>query len=101
MCIRDRALEDGLATSRAVGLVVTPKSVTSGWVREEYYRALSLSQDRGLQLIPLLLEDAELPGFLAGRQYIDFRSAGSYALHVDRLVWPGITGKRVIWIGIT
>jgi hypothetical protein len=55
------ALENGLATSRAVGLVVTPASVSSGWVREEYFRALSLTKKSGLQLIPILLKDTEMP----------------------------------------
>src|SRR5688500_11672103 len=64
------ALENGLATSRAVGLVVTPASVSSGWVKEEYYRALSLTEREGLQLIPILLKDAEMPAFLKSRQYV-------------------------------
>lgn len=72
------ALENGLETSRAVGLVVSPRSMASTWVREEYYRALSLSQGKGLQLIPLLLETAELPGFLSGREYVDFRIDQSF-----------------------
>ena len=55
------ALEDGIESSKAVGLVVTPESMNSSWVKEEYYRAVALSRNRNLQLIPILLKDTELP----------------------------------------
>ena len=90
-----KALEDGIENSSSVGLVVTPESMRSDWVKEEYYRALSLATAKQLQLIPLLLRDTELPGFLAGRQYVDFRSERDFDLAVDQLIWPGITGKRI------
>ena len=35
-----KALEQGLAASRAVALVVSPEAMASGWVEREYYRAL-------------------------------------------------------------
>jgi hypothetical protein len=38
------ALEKGLDESRSVVLVVSPEAMESGWVREEYYRALSLTK---------------------------------------------------------
>jgi hypothetical protein len=43
------------------------------------------------------LRDAKLPGFLSNRQHVDFRERSVFDQAVDRLVWPGITGKRVIW----
>jgi len=92
-----RALEGGLETSRSVALVATPESISSGWVEDEYSRALSLSNQGQLKLIPLLLRDARLPGFLSNRQHIDFRDAGQFERQVDRLVFPGITGKEVVW----
>lgn len=86
------ALETGLATSRAVGLIVTPESIASNWVKNEYYRALSLSTDGELQLIPLLFGTCQLPGFLKDCSWINFLE-GDYRQNVDKLVWPGITGK--------
>ena len=69
------ALEQGLEESKAVALIVSPESMESGWVEEEYSRALSLAKrkQQPLQLIPVILRDAELPGFLATRQWVDFR----------------------------
>jgi hypothetical protein len=94
------ALEKGLATSRAVGLIVTPNSIESNWVRNEYYRALSLSTAGELQLIALLFGPAELPGFLKDRSWIDFQT-GDYEQSVDKLVWPGITGRQVLFVSVS
>jgi hypothetical protein len=89
------ALEKGIEQSRAVALVVSPESMASGWVKEEYYRALSLAQgkDRRLQLIPVLLHTAAPPGFLGTRNRVDFRDPSDYATGVWRLAW-GITGHK-------
>ena len=88
------ALERGLRESRAVALVVSPEALHSGWVQEEYSRAITLSVQGELNLIPLLRRDAELPGFLANRSSVDFRTDDLFDDGVDLLVW-GITGKKV------
>lgn len=89
------ALEEGLENSRAMALIVSPEAMASGWVKEEYYRALSLAQNKhsSLQLIPVILRDAELPGFLKGRSWVDFREESAYSHKVWELVW-GITGDK-------
>lgn len=94
------ALENGLATSRAVGLLATSESIESNWVKNEYYRALSLSTAGELQLIPLLFGHAELPGFLKDRTWINFQD-GEYQRNVDKLVWPGITGRQVAFVSVS
>jgi hypothetical protein len=91
------ALEEGIRSSRCVGVVITPASMLSNWVREEYNRALILSNNRGSRIIPILLREAEIPGFLASRQFVDFRREDRFEQAVDKLVWPGITGKHVIF----
>lgn len=90
------ALERGIRESKSVVLVVSPEAMQSGWVREEYSRALVLAQstDDPLQLIPVVLRDAELPGFLANRNSVDFRNDGSFSESLDQLQF-GITGIKV------
>ncbi len=88
-----KALEEGLETSKAVALIVSPEAMASGWVEEEYYRALSLAQDRQLQLIPVILQEASVPGFLKSRSWVDFRNESNFDENVKMLVW-GITGKK-------
>jgi formylglycine-generating enzyme required for sulfatase activity len=89
------ALEQALDNSRTVALIVSPEAVTSGWVKEEYYRALALATARGtaVQIIPVILRKAELPGFLQSRNWVDFRDESSYAQSVWQLAW-GITGEK-------
>jgi hypothetical protein len=84
-----------LENCSAVALIVSPNSVSSGWVQEEYYRAISLTKNfrDPVQLIPVILEDAEAPGFLKGRNWVDFRDDKQYSKNVWRLVW-GITGEK-------
>ncbi len=86
-----QALEEALDNCRAIALIVSPEAVKSGWVKEEYYRALNLKAS--VQLIPVILRGAELPGFLTSRNCVDFRDETIYIQNVERLVW-GITGKR-------
>src|SRR5262249_29028651 len=62
--------------------------------KEEYYRALSLSKVFHINVIPLIFESVQLPGFLANRQYVDFR-VGDFERNVEALIWPGITGQRI------
>jgi broad specificity phosphatase PhoE len=89
------ALEHGIDSSHSVVLVVSSQAQASGWVREEHDRAIRLSNDRGrqLRLVPVLLGGAEPQGFLASRQWVDFRAESCFEESVDRLYW-GITGKR-------
>jgi hypothetical protein len=89
------ALEQGLLESRAVALVISPESLCSGWVREEYSRVLALTHggDERVQLIPVLLRDVELPGLLADHSWVDFRDASLVEQDLDKLIW-GATGKK-------
>lgn len=90
-----QALEDGLMTSKTMAIIVTEKSMKSKWVQEEYYRALSLTTEERIKIIPCILQNTELPGFLSNRQYIEFTDPTLFEINVDRLVCPGITGKRI------
>lgn len=90
-----KALEQALDISKAVALIVSPEAINSGWVEEEYYRALSLAKDKrtSAQIIPVILRDANLPGFLTNRNWVDFRDETTYAQSVWKLVW-GIMGEK-------
>jgi hypothetical protein len=89
------ALEQGIQSSGSLALIISPGALRSLWVREEYQRALviSNSKQRELRLIPVLLQDTDLPGFLSTRQWVDFREPENFEQSVGRLVW-GITGNR-------
>ena len=89
------ALEQALDNCRAVALIVSPEAISSGWVKEEYYRALSLAKTKrtSVQIIPVILREVELPGFLQSRSWVDFQDERDYVQSVWKLVW-GITGAK-------
>jgi hypothetical protein len=89
------ALEDALENCKAIALIISPQAMDSGWVKEEYYRAVSLSKSKQLplQMIPVILREAEVPGFAKSRNWIDFRDENQYNENVWRLVW-GISGHK-------
>jgi tetratricopeptide (TPR) repeat protein len=89
------ALERGMEASNAMILVVSPEAMASGWVREEYDRAITLAQRRGPEfpIIAAILHQTELPGFLQSRRGVTFLDPGRYAAGVADLVW-GIKGTK-------
>jgi hypothetical protein len=84
-----RRLQDGLARSRAVVLVVSANSLGRGWVEEEFAAAVAGVADGTQRLVPVLLGDVALPPFIASRLWVDFRAVASpdeYVAKVHELV---------------
>jgi hypothetical protein len=80
------ALEDGIAESRSVAVIISPASMKSQWVRDEYELALTLSNSKpGYRVIGCLLKDVRVRGFLANRQHVDFRDPSTFEQKVDEL----------------
>ena len=61
----------------------------------QLHRAESLSKDKQLplQMIPVILREADVPGFAKSRNWIDFRDESKYCENVWNLVW-GILGHN-------
>lgn len=83
------ALASAIGSIECVVLVLSRGSTASAWVEEEY--SLALAHRR--QVVPVLIDDVEPPGFIAGRTWVDFRDQADFAASVDNLVF-GITGRR-------
>ncbi len=88
-------LEAGLEMCKSCVLVVSPDGIRSQWVSEEYHRAVTLAKqkDRPLQVIPVILGKAELPGFLSTRNWVEFLDDTTFETNLERLIW-GITGTK-------
>ena len=67
-------LDQGLLGSRSGILVVSKASISRLWVQQEYAALLQKATQNGQRLIPVLLEDAEMPPMLATRCWVDFRN---------------------------
>ncbi len=89
-----RALEEQIAQIKAAAVFIGKDGI-GPWQRQELEAFLRESANRGCPVIPVLLSDApkepELPIFLRGMTWVDFRSQEPAPL--KQLIW-GITGKR-------
>lgn len=76
-------------------MTVSTNSIESGWIKEEYSRAIALTKKNNYEyrLIPAILRDAKLPGFMESRLYVDYRDINKFDEVTDRLVW-GVSGRK-------
>jgi len=82
-----KKIEDAITKTRYFGVVLSPRSVQSRWVRKE----LELAMQRELEtdsviVLPLLFEKCEIPPFLKPKVYADFTSPGGFAKSLDNLI---------------
>ena len=66
-------IETAIKDFTYLGVILSPNSVTSQWVRREVNIALT-QEINGTQVkvLPLLIESCEIPGFLSDKFYADF-----------------------------
>ena len=70
-----------------LGVVLSPNSVDSGWVKEELNQVLIRQlSDRHTSVLPIMLADCQVPGFLRDRLYADFRDPGDYDTALRKLL---------------
>ncbi|MCK5344534.1 MAG: TIR domain-containing protein [Candidatus Heimdallarchaeota archaeon] len=68
-------IEEGIDNATAFIILMSRNSMKSKWVREELRIAIQRRFERPkFSLIPILLEDCNIPGFLRDYSYIDWRS---------------------------
>ena len=89
------ALEDGILKSKNGIIVISPASLSSRWVNEEYAAMLNRTVEGKQKIIPVILKDAEIPPFLGTRLWVDFRhaDAGVYEQQVRKLI-DALKGKK-------
>lgn len=67
-------ISEGISTMEYVGVILSKNSVDSVWVKKEV--AIAMTEEiRGkkVKVLPILLEDCEIPPFLTDKIYADFR----------------------------
>jgi len=68
------AINSGLSEAKYFAIVLSKASVASKWVQEELNAALMTQVAQGgTFILPLLLEDCQIPPLLAHRKHADFR----------------------------
>lgn len=77
----------GIDQMEYVGVLLSSHSVKSEWVRREV--DIAMNQEilgKRIKVLPILIEDCELPGFLLGKLYADFREANQYENALSKLL---------------
>ncbi|MGH8573390.1 MAG: toll/interleukin-1 receptor domain-containing protein, partial [Gammaproteobacteria bacterium] len=77
-------LQEGLACSNVVVLVVSRAAVGKPWWQEEFAAAMAGVVAGVQRLIPVLRDDVALPPFVASRLYVDFRHLDAPAQYEAR-----------------
>lgn len=82
-----RKIEEGLDKVDYVVAVLSAASVASEWVRKELDAAMSREiWSKRVVVLPVLLEDVDLPLFLRGKRYADFRESHRFDTGVADLL---------------
>lgn len=92
---------DHAAASDFLVVLLSPHSVASQWVQQELNAALTTElKDRAITLIPVMIEDCELPQTLTDRFYLDLRydlEGGVRELTDQLLAAPDVDFSRLDW----
>lgn len=70
-----------------VAVVLSRRSVASHWVRKEVDIAMTQEiKGRRVKVLPILLEECEIPSFLSDKIYADFRNPVNYDSALEKVV---------------
>lgn len=80
-------IRDGIDKVNYFAVILSPNSVNAPWVVNELDVAMNLQiQGKPIKVLPLLLKECELPGFLLGKVYGDFQSETEYENSFRKLI---------------
>ena len=82
-------IRDGIDAVDFVVAVISKYSAASEWVKKELDLASNREiKDKDMVVLPALLDDVPLPGFLEGKLFADFRSEQNYQQALAEIVRP-------------
>jgi len=78
---------DAITKARYFGVILSPRSVKSPWVRKELELAMQKELETdSVVVLPLLFEKCEIPPFLKSKVYADFTSRYAFAKSLEKLL---------------
>lgn len=82
-----KKIRQGLDGVDFVAAILSPDSIASPWVQRELDVAMNQEiSGRQVKVLPILYRSCELPGFLLGKFYADFRDEQNYTAALKHLV---------------
>jgi hypothetical protein len=82
----DKLFEEGLKEADAVLVVISANSSLKPWVRQELNTAVVHRITKQTKVIPVVLDDSEVPESLKSLVWESVSDLGNYALQLDRIV---------------
>lgn len=80
-------IDEGLRLTKYIAVVLSPRSIKSNWVQKELEIAINREIGSGeVVVLPLIMEQCELPSFLQGKLYADLTSADKYEDSLQKLL---------------
>lgn len=71
-------IREGIDNTDFFAVVLSPNSINAPWVINELDVAMNHQIMGSIKVLPILLKECELPGFLVGKLYADFKKDDSY-----------------------
>jgi hypothetical protein len=69
-----------------VGAVISRRSVKSSWVKKELQIAITKEiEGKRVTVLPLLIDDCEIPSYLSDKMYADFRESHRFEKECEKL----------------
>jgi hypothetical protein len=82
----DKIFEEGLKDATAVIIVVSENSIAKPWVREELNATIVQRISKGTKVIPIVIDDCEVPMALTSTLYVKVHDTGAYDDEFERIV---------------
>ncbi len=80
-------ISDGLIEAEYVIALISKNSLRSNWVNKELDIAMTQEiENKRIKVLPALLDDSELPGFLKGKVYLDFRKDEDFFSQCEKII---------------
>lgn len=81
-----KIFDEGLSAAHAVIVVLSKNSVHKPWVREELDHAVVNKISEGTRIIPVVLDDCEVPPALKATKWVSFKDSSLYEASFDEIV---------------
>ena len=89
----DKIFEEGLKEAEAVIIVLSHNSVDKPWVREELNAGVMKRIGKGTKIIPIVLDDCEIPEVLNSTLWEKIEKLDNYPHSLDRII-ASIFGQK-------
>jgi len=79
-------IQSAIAEVDYLAAVLSSNSITSEWVKRELEIAITREiHNKRVFVLPIVIDDCDIPAFLSGRMYLDFREKSKYAENLERI----------------